>query len=133
MASGLEALGYRDYRRSDAVVVRMLSARSMSVGKLGEALGVTRQAARKVVRGLEQRGLATTERDRFDARQVMVVLTTNGKAYERALSDVIDRLNGELTERVDRAHLAATDSVLRAVLDERFRSLAARIEPPAPG
>ena len=75
MTSRLEGLGYAGYRRSDAAALRMLWRGPLPVGRLGAVLGVTRQAARKVADGLEQRGYATTERDSRDTRQLNVTLT----------------------------------------------------------
>src|SRR5579872_5300592 len=85
MANGLAARGYGDYRRSDAAAVRILQRGPMSIGRLGTALGVTRQAARKVADGLERRGFATFARDEIDARQVNVELTSDGDAYADAV------------------------------------------------
>lgn len=131
MASGLDELGYPDYRRSDAAVMRLLQRGPLSIGRLGEALGVTRQAARKVADGLERRGLALTARDEQDSRQVNIVLTSEGEAYARAVVAVIDRLNEELRQRVDPDQLMAADAVLRAVPhdDDRSRRRAARLAP----
>jgi DNA-binding MarR family transcriptional regulator len=122
MAAGVASLGYEDYRRSDAAVMRLLKRAPLSIGGLGDALGVTRQAGRKVVSGLEQRGFATTVRDQFDARQTNVVLTVAGEAYAQAVITVIDRLNRELADRVDPADLLGARRVLAAVLD---------VEPPS--
>jgi DNA-binding MarR family transcriptional regulator len=125
MASGLAARGYPDYRRSDAAAVRQLQRGPMSIGRLGAALGVTRQAARKVADGLAHRGFATTARDGADTRQVNVTLTPAGEAYARAVTQVIERLNRELIRRVDPTDLVAADAVLRAVLaDEHTQRLA---------
>ena len=130
MANGLNELGYPDYRRSDAAVLRILRHRPLSIGGLGEELGVTRQAARKVADGLEHRGLAVTARDEQDSRQVNIVLTPGGEVYARAVVAVIGRLNEDLRQRVDPDQLEATYVVLRAVLDDdRARQRAAR---PAP-
>jgi DNA-binding MarR family transcriptional regulator len=131
MAQALHAMGYGDYRRSDAAVVRLLARGPASIGRVGEVLGVTRQAARKVVDGLERRGFAVTARDDRDARQINVVLTTEGSAYARALTAVIRRLNQDLVRRVDPAALAGADAVLRAVLaDDHARRRAQRLAPP---
>ncbi|MGH8961329.1 MAG: MarR family winged helix-turn-helix transcriptional regulator [Jatrophihabitantaceae bacterium] len=131
MAEGLRAMGYPDYRRSDALVLRLLSRGQVSIGRLGDALGVTRQAARKVAGGLERRGFAGTARDPDDARQVNVSLTPEGKDYAVAVASVIDRLNRELSRRVRPTDLAAADTVLRAVLtDNRTRTLAAYLASP---
>ena len=70
MGSRLEQLGYRDYRRSDAAVLRLLWREPLAVGGLGSRLGISRQAARKLVATLEQRGYASAERDAADARRL---------------------------------------------------------------
>ena len=130
MASGLAALGYPDSRRSDAAVIRLLQRGPVSIGPLGEALGVTRQAARKVADGLERRGLAVTARDGQDSRQVNILLTPGGEAYAQAVVTVIDRLDEDLRRRVEPDQLVAADAVLRAVLhDDRSRQRAARLAP----
>jgi DNA-binding MarR family transcriptional regulator len=132
MARRLEAKGYGDYRRSDAAAVRQLQRGPMSIGRLGAALGVTRQAARKVADGLERRGFATVARDDVDTRQVNVALTAAGEAYAKAVTQVIERLNRDLIRRVAPSDLAAADAVLRAVLtDEHTQRLAAFL--PGPG
>lgn len=133
MAAELAAAGYPDYRRSDAATVRLLRRGPLSIGRLGQVLGITRQAARKVATGLEQRGLATVARDQHDARQVNVTLTADGDGYARAITAAIERLNGALAAQVTSDQLAAADIVLRAVLaDERTRAIAARLSPPGP-
>jgi DNA-binding MarR family transcriptional regulator len=132
MASRLAELGYQDYRRSDAAALRLLHRGRVPVGRLGAELGVTRQAARKVAEGLEQRDYARTERDAHDSRVLNVVLTDAGTAYARAIIEVIHTLNREFCQRVDPAELAAADSVLRAVItgDGALQSAAAAIRGP---
>jgi len=116
MAAGLGARGYTDYRRADAGVLRLLRQHERSIGELGGALGVTRQAARHVVDGLEARGYATSRRHEGDSRRVVVVLTPSGRRYARAVTDVVEALNRELTEGVDPVQLEAARAVLRQVL-----------------
>ena len=133
MGSRLAQLGYQDYRRSDAVALRLLRRGPIPVGRLGTELGITRQAARKVAEGLEQRDYARTERDARDSRVLNVILTAAGTAYARVIADVIRELNREFRERVDPAQLVAADSVLRAVFaaDPALQSAASAIRPPA--
>jgi DNA-binding MarR family transcriptional regulator len=132
MASGLRDLGYDEYRRSDAAAVRQLLRQPMSIGRFGTALGVTRQAARKVADGLERRGFATMSKDTEDSRQVNVVLTTEGEAYAKAVTRVIERLNRHLCSRVDPVDLAGADAVLRAALaDDHTRRMAEFLAPPS--
>jgi len=131
MGDRLAEAGYPGYRRSDAAVLRFLRRGPVSVGELGAALGVTRQAARKVADLLEQRGYAETRRDRADSRRVNVVLTAAGQAYAAKVVEVIHRLNSDLSAQVDREQLAAADTVLRAAIgDEHARQRAARLVRP---
>ncbi|MGH3277573.1 MAG: MarR family winged helix-turn-helix transcriptional regulator [Trebonia sp.] len=131
MTSRLERLGYAGYRRSDAAAMRMLWRGPLPVGRLGAGLGVTRQAARKVADGLQQRGYATTERDPRDTRQLNVTLTPVGRDYARAVTAVIEELNREVARRVSPAHLAAADTALRAALfDDGARQRASQLPPP---
>jgi len=132
MSSRLERLGFADYRRTDAGALRSLWRGPLPVGQLGEVLGVTRQAARKVADGLEQRGYATTERDSRDTRQLNVTLTQLGRHYARAIIVVIAELNHEIAQRVSPEQLAAADAVLRAALfDDSARQRASRVPRPA--
>jgi DNA-binding MarR family transcriptional regulator len=131
MAAGLAARGYDDYRQSDAAVMRILYRRPLPVGRLALVLGVTRQAARKVAEGLEQRDLARTERDSDDSRKLNVVLTPVGKAYAQAVTAVLHALNRELAQRVDAGQLTAADAVLRAAItDPDIHQRATRIQAP---
>jgi DNA-binding MarR family transcriptional regulator len=132
METRLERLGYGDYRRSDAAVLRLLWREPLAVGGLGSRLGISRQAARKLVATLEQRGYARAERDVADARRLNVVLTTRGEAYARSITAVIEALNSALASRVEPAQLAAADAVLRAAIgSERERARAAAlVDPP---
>ena len=134
MAAELESRGFAEYRISDAVTLRRLRRGPASVGELGVPLGVTRQAARKIVRGLEERGYASTQADADDARKLMVILTSAGRAYADAIIEVIARLNWAVAARVTPDQLAATDAVLRASIeDEGVARAAARIRPPPSG
>jgi DNA-binding MarR family transcriptional regulator len=116
MADGLRRRGYDDYRASDAAACRRLLRGPIPVGRVADGQGVSRQAARKIVEGLEQRNYVTTERDVGDARRLNVALTPAGEAYAWAVVEVINALNGALTERVDREALAGARKALLAVL-----------------
>jgi DNA-binding MarR family transcriptional regulator len=117
MARRLEGRGYAGYRRSDAGVLRMLSREPVTIGVLGVALGITRQAARKLADALERRGYARTEPDARDGRRVNVLLTEAGHEYARAIIEVVEALNRELATNVNADQLRAADVVLRATLD----------------
>jgi DNA-binding MarR family transcriptional regulator len=134
MAAELESRGFADYRITDAATLRRLRRGSVSVGELGVPLGVTRQAARKVVRGLEERGYASTLQDADDARKLNVVLTAAGREYADAIIEVIALLNRGVAARVSPDQLAAADAVLRASIeDESVARLAAYLSSPSSG
>ena len=132
MAQGLASRGYGDYRTSDATAVRMLLAGPVTVGTFASFLGVSRQAARKIARGLEQRGFASAARDEADARRVNLTLTAAGLSYADAVVAVIDDLNRQTAAAVSAEQLAAADAVLRAVLEvsRRAARIGAQIAPP---
>jgi DNA-binding MarR family transcriptional regulator len=115
MSRRLDDLGYPDYRRRDAVLLRWLRHGPLPFGELAATLGVSRQAARKLVEGLTVRHFAVVERDRDDARRLNVALTAEGDDYARHVIDVMTALNAEIDERVDPYDLVVVKSVLRMV------------------
>ena len=83
------------------------------------------------MRGLAERGYASTQAAADDARKLNVVLTSAGHAYADAIIEVIGELNGVVAARVTADQLATADAVLRASIDgEGVARLAARISPP---
>lgn len=131
LAEHVARAGFDDYRRTDAALVRLLSRRPRSIGQIGAALGVTRQAARKFATRLEQRGYVVTARDANDARQVNVELTARGSQYAHVIEGAIDALDRRLGQLVEPAQLLAADAVLRASLpDQDARERAMRLVPP---
>ena len=115
MSARLEKLGYHDYRRSDAVLLRRLLTGATPLGQLGLALGVTRQGARKMLDGLVGRRLVELQRDPHDARRLLAELTPEGRRYASAVVDVLGALNDELRGAVPSDDLHAASRVLRAV------------------
>lgn len=117
MAASLAAKGYPGYRRSDALALRVLRRDSRALGELAAPLDGSRQAARKVVTGLVERGYATLESDPRDARRRQVNLTSLGRTYADAVLDSVNALNREVTEKVSSEDLAGAVSVLTFVKD----------------
>jgi DNA-binding MarR family transcriptional regulator len=118
MARRLARRGYLDYRRSDAFALRFLAVGPHALGAFAAPLGGSRQAARKVVTGLVERGFATVDADPNDLRRRSVRLTRAGREYAAAVSKVIYELNGELAAGVDAHELATAISVLTFVSEE---------------
>ncbi len=116
MGSRLRARGYEDYRRSDAAVMRLLRGAPMPVGRIGERLAITRQAARKLAEALRERGYATIERDPRDARRLNVSLSPAGERYAAAVIDALVELNGELVANVAPEELTSARRVLLSAI-----------------
>ncbi|MGH9105480.1 MAG: MarR family winged helix-turn-helix transcriptional regulator [Acidimicrobiales bacterium] len=133
MARSLAALGYDDYRRSDTAVMRMLMSGPVPITRLGVVQGVTRQAARKAVASLEQRGYAVLERDESDSRQRNAVLTDAGRLYASAVVSVVHDLNYQATAGLTTNELVALDSALRAIIGEAapWAGVARQVPPPS--
>ncbi len=129
----MQEAGFPGYRQSDAWVLALLLQRPLAIGQLGEALGISRQAARQMADGLVERGYATFGTDDADARRTLVVLTRRGKAYGRAIWTAQDALNETVRSRVSEADLAAADAVLRAVFpdDNARQRVDKRMPPPS--
>ena len=132
MAGRLHELGYDDYRRSDAATLRLLLRGPVPIGQLGSVLGITRQAASKLVGGLVRRSYGRTERDAHDSRRINIVLTPAGRAYARTVVAVLVALNRDLSARVDPVQLTAADAVLRVAIaaDRSLAEVAASVRPP---
>lgn len=119
MATRLLALGFDDYRRSDALALRWLARGPTPLSALNATFGVSRQATRKVVDGLVDRDYAKVQPDPFDARRRTVELSKRGRQYASAVIATVRELNANVTSGVDPEHLTTALSVLSFVT-ERF-------------
>ena len=130
----MQQAGFPGYRRTDAGILALLLQRPLAIGQLGEALGISRQAARQLADGLVERGYASFGTDQADSRRTLVVLTPSGQAYGRAIWAAQDALNEMVRNRVSEADLAAADAVLRAVFpDDKARQRVDQRLPPPTG
>jgi DNA-binding MarR family transcriptional regulator len=76
----LHEQGYNGVRTSHGYVIQNLIDEAPTVGELAARLGVTQQAASKVVVEMEAMGLVTRDPDRSDSRVRRVALTPRGQA-----------------------------------------------------
>lgn len=131
IATRVAAQGYAGFRRSDPAAMRLVAAAPRSIGELAASLGVTRQAARKFVNGLEARGYVHARNDPSDRRRVVVMTTARGAAYASVLSDAVAKRNREVTKRLSINDLRAFDRVIRSsVRDEALKRWAEAVAPP---
>jgi DNA-binding MarR family transcriptional regulator len=107
--------GFTGFRRSDTAIVRQLRAGPSAVVDVARTLHVSRQAARKALANLEERGFVTLDRDPEDARRTRVTLTTTGRRYAATVIGVSESLNAEVGAVLDPHELDVTLNVLRRV------------------
>jgi DNA-binding MarR family transcriptional regulator len=121
MRTRLSQQGYDDYRRSDALALRFFSSGAHTshhgLGAFGELTGTSRQAARKVVAGLIDRGYASLSTDPNDARRRHVHLTNAGTKYAEAVVRSVVALNRDIATKVDGEDLRTAIAVLAFVRD----------------
>ncbi len=117
LRDSLAQQGYDDFRRSDGLALRFFSLGPHSLGAFADLTGTSRQAARKVVAGLIDRGFATLVTDPDDARRRHVLLTTDGGAYAEAVIKSLKKLNREVAAKVAPDELQVAIDVLRFVRD----------------
>ena len=75
----LRARGWTDVRPAYGFVLLALQSAPMTSAALGERLGMTKQAASKLVEGMSDAGYLTRTTDAEDGRQRPLVLTDRGR------------------------------------------------------
>ena len=77
-----------------------MSSGPIRVGELARQLDVSRQAAHKLLDGLERDGLVERRTDERDRRAQVVVLTAEGRALARRAGRILRDLEVELAGRI---------------------------------
>jgi DNA-binding MarR family transcriptional regulator len=114
--------GIDDMRTSFGFVIRALAERDRTLTELSELLGVTKQAAIKVVDEMELRGYLTRKADPADRRAKVLSLTDKAKRVRRAALRESRRLEKELLDDVGAHDVQAMRRTLLRLL-ERAGSL----------
>ncbi len=104
--------GYPHYRRSDSAVLRRLLGGPSSFVDLVSTLGVSRQGVRKVVSGLESRGLVEVGTDNVDARRAVISLSEEGRRYALVLQREARRMHRDIAASLSSDEMAITLRVL---------------------
>jgi DNA-binding MarR family transcriptional regulator len=126
----VSAAGFPGYRRTDSVLVRLLRRGPCPLGRLTQPLGVSRQAARKAVAGLVERGFVELGADPQDGRRIVARLSAPGEAYAEAVDSAAWAIEGALRRAVTAEQVVAADAVLRAVFPDVERGRLAFLVPP---
>jgi DNA-binding MarR family transcriptional regulator len=106
--------GIDDMRAPFGFVIRALAEAPLELTALAERLGVTKQAAIKVVDEMEVRGFLTREPHPTDRRAKRLTLTARGLAVRAAALAESHRMEAELRAAVGDADVDAFRRVLAA-------------------
>jgi DNA-binding MarR family transcriptional regulator len=104
--------GYPDVRPSFGFVIRALGEGSLTLTQLADRLGVTKQAAIKVVDEMEARGFVARRLGQVDRRSKAIRLTERGHGVRRAALAASHRMEAELRRDIGAADVDAMRRVL---------------------
>jgi len=104
--------GYPDMRPSFGFVIRALGETSLTLTQLAERLGVTKQAAIKVVDEMEAHGFVERRLGQVDRRSKALRLTERGHRVRRAALAASHRMEDELRRDVGDGDVDAMRRVL---------------------
>lgn len=108
----LAARGFTDMKPGFGVVFRALHERPLTLTQLAGQLGVSKQAAAKVVGELLTRELVAQEDPPEDLRTKLLVLTTRGRALVRAAVQIGARVEQRLVAEVGTRAVAGMRTAL---------------------
>lgn len=115
----LEAAGWEPVRPLWGFVLVSLRAEPRSVSRIGALLGISKQAAAKVVGGLLESGLVRRDDDPRDRRAGRVTLTDKGERFLADARSGYAGIEAQWAAVIGPARLAALRGDLLAVLAAR--------------
>lgn len=104
-------------RNAHGYVFQHLIGRSLTIGQLAERMGVTQQAASKVIAELEELGYVERREDPEDKRIRRLALTRRGTAVVERARAARARLEARLEAAVGSCSLETARDVLVTLLD----------------
>ena len=110
--AAVAAAGIDDMRSPYGFVIRALAREPLGLTELSDYLGVTKQAAIKVVDEMEARGFLVREPHPRDRRAKVLVLTAKGTAVRDAALAESRRMEAELRRELGDADIDAMRRVL---------------------
>jgi DNA-binding MarR family transcriptional regulator len=101
-------------------VLLALRDRPRNIGEVGELLGVTKQAAAKVVGSLVDEGLVERREDQDDRRAAVLVLTPDGLRFLADAEAAYEAIEAGWAEVAGRRDVAALRRAVSTVLRDRY-------------
>jgi DNA-binding MarR family transcriptional regulator len=117
LGAAVARAGIGDMRSPYGFVIRALHARQLTLTELADRLGVTKQAAIKVVDEMEQRGFVARRAHAEDRRAKLLELTPKGSAVRAAALAESHRIEDELVADLGQADLEAFRRVMLRFLE----------------
>jgi DNA-binding MarR family transcriptional regulator len=117
LGDAVSRAGIDDMRTSFGFVIRALTEQDRTLTELSEMLGVTKQAAIKVVDEMEERGYVKRRPDGSDRRAKAIRLTDKARRVRRTAVRASNRLEAELVQDLDEGDVAALRRVLLRLLE----------------
>ncbi len=112
----LEQIGLEPLRPAHGYVFRFLKDRRATTVDIGQHLGVTKQAAAKIVNELDGWGYVLREPHPTDKRAQYVALTTKGRDYLKLADNLWADIEAEMAEAVGATTLDTIRTGLAAYL-----------------
>lgn len=112
----LRQIGLEPLRPAHGYVFRFLKEKRVTTVDIGQHLGVTKQAAAKIVTELADWGYVLREPHPTDKRAQYVTLTTKGRDYLKFADSLWSDLEQEMAEVVGRENLDTIKAGLTAYL-----------------
>src|SRR5689334_3695057 len=113
----LKQIGLEPLRPAHGYVFRLLKAKRATTVDIGQHLGVTKQAAAKIVNELDEWGYLTREPHPTDKRAQYVTLTGKGRDYLKLADNLWSDLENEMAEAIGPENLATIKTGLTAYLE----------------
>jgi DNA-binding MarR family transcriptional regulator len=113
----LERRGWERTRPLWGFVLLALRDRPHSISQIGLLLGTTKQAAAKVVTGLEEAGLAARGTDPRDRRATTLRLTERGERFLADVERTYAEIESEWAAAIGERELVAVRTGLAAAID----------------
>jgi DNA-binding MarR family transcriptional regulator len=116
----LEAAGWGQTRPLWGFVLLSLREGPSRISEVGRLLGVSKQAAAKVVDGLSEAGLVERATEPLDRRASAVTLTERGARFLADAESAYEQIERDWSATMGDAELAALRTGLAAVLRARY-------------
>jgi DNA-binding MarR family transcriptional regulator len=115
----LSRRGYPGITAANELAMRAIAAGASSASELARAIGVSKQAAAKVISALEERGYVGRSDDPKDARRKLVTVTDRGTASMQEGEAILDDLRVEWRQKIGADNLARLEADLIKLVGSR--------------